>query len=82
LAAWISKEHESLLFGEFLGCLEQHPAGVLDPHPADAEVGAHGLAVLPANFVGRGAGQRDDVEGVKRDLGLGQPAADGAGVGL
>ena len=38
--------------------------------------------LLAADLVDRGAGERDDVEGVKRDLGVGQRAADRAGVGL
>jgi hypothetical protein len=74
-------EHRSLSFGELFGGFEQHPAGVLDPQPADVEVGAHGPGVVSADVVDRGARERDHVEGVMRDLGLGQPAADGAGVG-
>ncbi len=64
---------------ELLGGFEQRPAGVLDPYLSDLHVGAHGVGLLAADLVDRGAGQRDDVERVKRDLGVGQPAADRAG---
>jgi hypothetical protein len=43
---------------------------------------APGLPLAQANLVHRGAREGNYVEGIERDLGLGQPGPDRAGVGL
>ena len=56
-------ERGALAGGELLGCFVQRPAGVLDPDLTDLHVGAHGVGVLPADLVDRGAGQSDTWKG-------------------
>ncbi len=62
--------------GEPLGCLEQRPAHALDPSAGRALALARGVPLGAADLIDGAAGQDDDVEGIKADLGAGQGGLD------
>jgi len=61
-----------------LGCLQERPAGVLDPAPGRGVRALVGVPLVAADLVDCARAEPHDVEGIEADLSVGDGAADGA----